>query len=161
MDYYDDDDQDFTNDSEGIKQLRAAKKQDARRIRELEAELDQFRSTERVRSVTDILTTRGMNPKIADLIPSDLRSAEEINRWLEERADVFAGVTNTPSQQQDTNPTQQVVPPANAGLMADALSAGEPIPGDESQLLAMIAAAKSPQELNRLIFGSEQGPSVY
>lgn len=160
MDYYDDDEQEYGNESEGIKQLRAKQKQDAKMIRELQAELDRFRTTERSRSVADVLATRGLNPKIADLIPSDLRDADEINRWIEERADVFAGVSNTSSQQQ-TDVPDAVIPPANAARMADVLSAGEEIPGGEEQMLAMIRAASNPAELNRLIFGNESGPAVY
>jgi hypothetical protein len=159
MDYYDDE-QEFGSDSEGIKQLRAAQKAAQKRIRELEAEIDTFRSSERHRSVADVLAARGLNPKVADLIPADLRDADSINSWIDERSDVFAGAMQAPPQQQSEAPAR-VAPPANAGLIAETLSAGEPIPGDESQLIAQIRAASSPAELNRLIFGSEMGPSVY
>ena len=94
MSFYDDDDDFEGNESEGIKQLRSAQKAATKRIKELESELDSFRSTERTRSVSDVLAARGLNSKIADLIPSDLRGSDDINRWLDERADVFAGGTN-------------------------------------------------------------------
>jgi hypothetical protein len=159
MDYYEDDDQDM-NDSDGIKQLRSALKSAQKRLKEQDQELDHFRSGERVRSVTDVLNARGLNPKIADLIPSDLRNADDINRWIEERADVFAGNTSVPSQQQNDAPNT-VIPPANASRMSDVLSIGEDVPGGEEQLMAQIRAASTPAELNRLIFGNEQGPSLY
>ena len=160
MSFYDDDDDFEGNESEGIKQLRSAQKAATKRIKELESELDSFRSTERTRSVSDVLAARGLNSKIADLIPSDLRGSDDINRWLDERADVFAGVQSTPSQAQPDAHTP-VVPPMNADRMQSILDQGEPVPGDESQLLAQIQAASSPAELNRLLFGSETGPSVY
>jgi len=159
MDYYEDDDQDM-NDSDGIKQLRSALKAAQKKLKEQDQELDHFRSGERTRSVADVLNARGLNPKIADLIPSDLRNADDINRWVEERADVFAGVTSAPSQQQNDAPNT-VIPPANASRMSDVLSIGEDVPGGEEQLMAQIRAAANPAELNRLIFGNEQGPSLY
>lgn len=160
MDYYDDD-QDYSNDSDGIKQLRSAHKAAQKRIRELESEIDHFRVDRRTRSVSEVLSSRGLNPRIADLIPQDLVDADDITRWVDDRADVFAGAAQVPSQQQQEAPTPRVAPPANAGLIADAMSAGEPVPADESQLIAQIRAAKNPEELNRLIFGSESGPSMY
>jgi hypothetical protein len=43
----------------------------------------------------------------------------------------------------------------------DVVNAGQAPVGDESQILAMIAAAKTPEELNRILFQNAGGPPVY
>lgn len=158
MNQYFDDEDDTDQESEGIQQARRAAKANAKRVKELEQELESLRTDLRVRSVSDVVSARGLNPKIAELIPSGITSRDDINAWLDERADLFGasagGAASSPS-------SQQPVAPAGAARLAEVMSAGEPVPGDESQLLAQIQAAKTPAELNRLIFGSEMGPSAF
>jgi hypothetical protein len=43
----------------------------------------------------------------------------------------------------------------------DVVNAGQAPVGDESQLMALIAAAKTPEELNRILFQNSGGPPVY
>ena len=157
LDYYDDDD-DTGQESEGIQQARRAAKANAKRVKELEQELNSLRSDLRQRSVSDVVSARGLNPRISELIPSGITSRDDINAWLDERAELF-GLTSESAA--GLSSPQQPVPPAGAARLADVVSAGEPIPGDESQLLAQIRAARTPAELNRLIFGSEMGPPAF
>lgn len=156
---------DFDDYDDGaINQVRKAHKAAQRRIKELEQELTGYRVESRKRSVQEVLTSRGFNPKIADLIPEDLRSEAEITSWLDERSDVFqptvAANSDSPSEEQMGGQPDIQVPPGYQQFN-EVVNAGQAPIGDESQILAMIAAAKSPEELNRIIFNNAAGPAVY
>ena len=79
----------YEYDDGAISQVRRAHKAANKRIKELENEISTFRSESRVRSVKEVLESRGYNSKIADLIPDGVSSADEISAWLDERSDVF------------------------------------------------------------------------
>ena len=158
---YDFDDDDEYMDDNAIAQVRKAHKAATKRIKELESELSTFRTQSRKMSVESVLTSRGYSSKIADLIPENLSSADEIAAWLDERSDVFTPVTaggssdTTPEEQMQN---QQVQVPPGMQQFNDVVNAGQAPTGDESQILAMIQSAKNPEELNRLIFGNPHGP---
>jgi len=157
---------DFDDYDDGaITQVRRAHKAAVKRLKELESELQGYRTESRQRTVADVLTTRGYNPKIADLIPGDVTSEAEIVSWLDEKADVFQPVTvavdsDGAQEEQMGNQLPVNVPPGYQ-YFNDVVNAGQAPVGDESQLLAMIAAAKNPDELNRILFGNAGGPPVY
>lgn len=157
---------DFDDYDDGaMQQVRRAHKAAVKRLKELENELQGYRTESRKRTVADVLTTRGYNPKIADLIPGDVTNEAEIVSWLEERADVFQPVTvaadsdGASEEQMDSQPEVNI--PAGFHQFNDVVNAGQAPMGDESQLLAMIAAAKNPDELNRVLFGNAGGPPAY
>jgi len=160
---YEDFDDDDYGDSNALSEVRKAHKAATRRIKELEAELTSFRTESRKRSVESVLTSRGFNPKIADLIPEGLTSSDEITAWLDERSDVFQPVTaggsdGTPDEQMQA---PQVQAPPGMQQFTDVLNAGQAPSGDETQIMQMIASAKTPEELNKLIFGNPSGPPVF
>lgn len=156
---------DFDDYDDGaISQVRKAHRAAQKRIKELEAELQGFRVESRKRSVQEVLTSRGYNSKIADLIPEDLTEESQITSWLEERADVFqpsmAGGSEGASDEQMGDRADMQIP-AGFRQFNDVVSAGQAPAGDESQLMAMIQAAKTPEELNRILFNNAGGPPVY
>ena len=150
-------------DDNALSQVRKAHKAATKRLKELEQELQGFRSESRKRSVQDVLTSRGFNPKLADLIPQEISNEEEIGAWLDDRADLFqpkqAGSEVQVEEQEAPNPDVEVPPWANQ--FNSVVNAGQPLAGDESQLLNMIKAAKSPEDLNKILFGSAEGPAIY
>ena len=157
---------DFDDYDDGaITQVRRAHKAAVKRLKELESELQGFRTESRKRTVADVLTSRGFNPKIADLIPGDISGEAEIVSWLDERSDVFqptvvaADSDGPQGEQMDDQPNVNV--PPGYQQFNDVVNAGQTPTGDESQMLAMIAAAKNPDELNRILFGNAGGPPVY
>ena len=161
---YDDFDDDDYMDNNAIAEVRKAHKAATRKIKELEAELAGFRTESRKRSVESVLTSRGFNPRIADLIPEGLTSTDEITAWLDERADVFQPVTTgSGSDEAFDGQMQSPVMQAPPGLQQfnEVVNAGQAVSGDESQIMAMIAAAKTPEELNKILFGNSNGPAAY
>ena len=89
---YEDDDDDFTQDSSNdlVKQLRKAAKQKDKELQELRAQFDGLNKAQRERAIKDALAARGVNQKISSFIPSDIDPTEEsVSKWLEANADVF------------------------------------------------------------------------
>ena len=157
--------EDFDDYDDGaIQQVRRAHKAAVKRLKELESELQGFRSESRKRTVADVLASRGYNPKIAELIPGDITSEAEVVSWLDEKADVFAPLTTGSNEgprdgQMEDQP--EVNAPPGYQQFSDVMNAGQAPVGDESQLMAMIASAKNPEELNKILFGNSAGPTVY
>ena len=96
--YWDDDDEeddanslDFNNaDTDLVKKLRKALKAEQKKAKELETTLGELSKTQRERVVKDVLTSKGVNAKVAKFIPQDLDASEEaVSSWLEQNADVF------------------------------------------------------------------------
>lgn len=157
---------DFDDYDDGaIQQVRRAHKAAVKRLKELESELQGYRTESRKRTVADVLTSRGYNPKIAELIPGDITSEAEVVSWLDEKADVFQPMTvaadSDGSQEEQMGNQPPVNIPPGYQQFNDVVNAGQAPMGDESQILAMIQAAKSPEDLNKILFGSAAGPSVY
>jgi len=157
---------DFDDYDDGaITQVRRAHKAAVKRLKELEGELQGYRTESRKRTVADVLTSRGYNPKIADLIPADISNEAEVVSWLDEKADVFQPMTVAESsegaQEEQMEGQPEINIPPGYQQFNDVVNSGQAPQGDESQLLAMIAAAKNPDELNKILFGNSGGPAVY
>lgn len=156
-----DDDDDFdgaSNDSNAMKELRKAYKAAQRQNKELLETLDSLKSSVRERSVKDVLAQRGVSPKVAKLIPAEATSAEEVEAWLDEFGEVFGIESNAPSEEQKPaapDPDLQAI-----GRISATQSSGQPYSGDADQLDALIRGAQSPEELNKILFGSLTGPQA-
>ena len=151
MSQFDDEfEDDYGTGSNALAEARKAAKENARRAKELEAELQKFRSEFRKRELAETITARGLNPKIANLVPANIEPGE-IGAWLDENADVFGVSSPQSADQPDSQPA--VVAPDGADTFASVANTGTPPVGDEGQLLALIKGAKTPEELNKLIFG--------
>ena len=95
--YWDDDDEDDdtqsdfnVTDTDLVKKLRKALKAEQKRAKELESTLGELSKSQRERVLKDVLTSKGVNMKVAQFIPSDLDASEEaIESWLEQNGDVF------------------------------------------------------------------------
>lgn len=153
IDYDDDDDlleDEQPRDNSVLKQLRAKAKADAKRIAELEQKLTDLSTVTRARSITDVLSSKGLkNPaKVAKLIPADVDSSPEgIDKWLSEYGDVFgleASANDTPK-----------VPEADVAALSKmdtVVQAGHDLTG-QADLLAKLNAAQSTEEINSIIAG--------
>lgn len=147
----------FESDSNAMKELRKAYKAVQKQNKELAEQLDSFKSNLRDRSVKDVLASKGLPEKVAALIPRDATSSEEVEAWLGEYGDVF-GLMQASSEQA----AQQPVSPELQAMtrIAETQSSGQPFSGDASQLDALIRAAQTPEELNRVLFGNALGPQA-
>lgn len=135
-DDYEDDEVD--SGTQAMRQLRKADKAKAKRIAELEEQLNSLSASTRERSVKDALEGRGLNPKIAAFIPKDIEPTDEaVGKWLDEYGDVF-GAT----------PKAEVDPESMSALEdMDAVMQQASTPAGREQIEQRIADAKSPEEL--------------
>jgi hypothetical protein len=106
----DDDDFDFEdeqtsqrnsdNPTDLVKQLRKQLRMEQKKAKELEARVNEFSSKQREEVIKNVLAERGVNPKVAKLIPADVDATNEsaLNEWLEEFGDAF-GIQQTESSE--------------------------------------------------------------
>lgn len=103
----DDDDLDFiqgaNDETDGIKDLRKAKRADEKRIKELTEKLEMFERQQKESTVKSVLESKGVNSKAARLILKDLDevSEESVNNWLRDNGDI---VGYTPQTEQPAAP---------------------------------------------------------
>ena len=149
------DDDDF---GQGNPELRKAYKALQKQVKELQEQNTALAKQGRDRSVKDVLAQRGINTKIATLIPSDVSDEAGVAAWLDEFSDVFgitpdagsgdSGDANTPT----ANGTPQGMSAADVQGLADINQAGSGRPIEaESDLFARIQAAQTPDELTALL----------
>lgn len=96
----DDDDTSSQNqggDSDLLKQLRKANKAKDRELKELKDRLDGLSKSEAERTVKSVLEKKGVNPKAVRLALKDIDEVteENVNKWLEDNADLFSNKANT------------------------------------------------------------------
>lgn len=157
-----DDDDDFdgaSNDSNAMKELRKAYKAAQRQNKELMETLESLKSSVRERSVKDVLAQRGVSQKVAKLIPAEATSAEEVEAWLDEYGEVF-GIESSNASSEEQPPAAPNPDLQALGRISAQQSSGQPYSGDADQLDALIRGAQTPEELNKILFGSFTGPQA-
>lgn len=154
-DGYDDDDFD-SDESNPLRTLRKENRAKDKQIKELQEQLTSLSKAQRERSMADVLTSRGFNKKIAAFIPETITSEEEVASWLEEFGDVFGATPAQPEVQGES------VDPRLEALqkIAEVQNTGQAPTGDAGQIAALIASARTPEELNKVLFGNEYGPAA-
>ena len=145
---YEDDDDDFTQESGNndlVKQLRKAAKQKDKELAELRAQFEGVSKAQRERNIKDVLESRGVNSKIAKFIPSDLDPTEEsLSKWLDDNGDVFGFATES---------NQTVVDPAQAAAYKKMNSVTEQglTPDATDDIMRKLMSANSKEELDEVI----------
>jgi hypothetical protein len=151
--YEDDDDLELDDDLDqdsAMRNVRKAERAKSKRIKELETELETLRKFQRDSVLSSVLNEKGINPKIAALIPATVASdPEAINTWLSEYGEIF-GVK--PTQQNATNS----ISPEELALMRemDAVTSNASVPDGVNDINSAIKNAQSAEEIYRL-FGVE------
>jgi len=146
---YEDDDDDFTQESGNndlVKQLRKAAKQKDKELAELRAQFEGVSKAQRERNIKDVLESRGVNSKIAKFIPSDLDPTEEsLSKWLDENGDVFGF--------QATESNQPVVDPATAAAYKRMNNVTEQglTPDSHDDIMRKLMSANTKEELDEVI----------
>lgn len=100
------DDFDFEDEDENLpKKLRSQIKQLQAERKELLETVEGFRAEQRKTVLGGALESRGLNPKIAAFVPSDLEP-DAIDGWLDEYAEVFGGARSEPAAEEDPRAAQ-------------------------------------------------------
>lgn len=135
-DFYDDDND---NESNLVKDLRKQLKDANKRASDLESKVGEFSSRDRARSLAEVLTSKGVNAKVAALIPSDVDGEEAVSKWLDEYGDVF-GVKPAPPALEDDDVAQM------RGVQDLTSTGGATTPGREAAAEAYLNEANTPEE---------------
>jgi hypothetical protein len=143
--YYDDDeDNDTTTDVVG--QLRKVNRTLEKRAKELEQELAGFKTQTRQRTVKDVLQAKGLNPKIATLIPQDIEPSDEaLMKWIEDYGDVFG--IQTPTEEKPAEKSPEI----KAQARINNIVATGTAPDIDEDAFAKIASAKTKEDLDILL----------
>ena len=152
--YWDDDEEEdtetdlYTSDTDLVKKLRKALKAEQKRNKELESTLGEMSKSQRERILKDVFASRGVNPKVAAFVPSDLEASEEaIASWIESNADVFGVQTEKKAEisEQDVAALRQI----------DSVTQGALSPDKSEDLAFRINNASTEDEILKLIYGSQ------
>jgi hypothetical protein len=139
--------QSFDSDTDLVKKLRKALKAEQKRNKELETNLGDLTKSQRERVLKDVLSSRGINAKVASFVPTDLDASEEaITTWLEQNADVFGFEVQEKVEvnQKDVASLRQM----------DAVTSGALSPDKAEDLGIKIQGAQSAEDILNLIYGS-------
>lgn len=137
-----------SQDTDLLKQLRKELKAKSKMLSEYEAKMSELENERRNNVIKSVLESKGVNPKIAKFIPNDIQpSAEEIETWIEENADVFGMTVRKDQAQPDLATLRQI----------DAVAASAQSPAAMDDLMLRINEASSAEELQDLIFQNGGG----
>lgn len=150
--YWDDEEDEFEDDTPSyqtetdlVKKLRRDLKLAQKRNKELETSYADLSKSQKERIIKDVLTSKGINHKIAQFIPSDIdTNPDAINAWLDANADVFG----IPQQDKPAVPQQDI---QAMKKMDAALTGAEASASDSAE--ALIANAQSVEDILSLISG--------
>lgn len=151
--YWEDDEEDdapegsFNSDTDLVKKLRKALKAEQRKNKELETSFGDLSKSQKERILKDVLTSKGVNLKIAQFIPSDIEASEDaISTWLDNNGDVF-GYTPAPKPAVNQNDIA-------AMQKMDSVLTGAETSGTSDDLANRIANATSEEEILSILSGS-------
>ncbi len=114
----------------------------------LEAEVAELRGKARQTEVSNVLTAKGVNPKVAKFIPADVEGEEGISKWLEENADLFGATSqDDDTQQQDAGIAPEVKESASR---LQNLGSSAQSPSKLADIEARMASAQTSEELQEL-----------
>lgn len=153
-DGYDDDDFE-SEESNPLRALRKENRSKDKQIKELQEQLSALSKAQRERSLADVLSARGLNDKIAKFIPETVTSEEDVASWLEEFGDVFGATPAQPEVNDEVDPRLETLQ-----KIATTQATGQAPQGGPDQIAALIASARTPEELNKVLFGNEYGPAA-
>ena len=155
MSDYDDDDVNERDSNELPAALRKQLKAKDKELAEIREQFKAVASRDRERTLSDALTSRGLNAKVAKLLPADLDlSPESIDAWLTDYADVFGLQKPAVSK-----PAEELVAPPvpDAWQRIQNISQTASSESGESAVLHSISNATSEQDLIKMILDAGGG----
>lgn len=152
---YWDDDEDFDTEVETdnsgndlLKKLRKADRTKEKRIKELEAELGNFRKINSERTVKEILEQEGVKPSLAKYILKDLDAdvnADSVKNWLLQNAEDFGYQPNSGAPKLSDEDRMEM-------RNQDSLTEGALTPDRAQDIEMRIMNASSEEELARILY---------
>ena len=152
QDWLDDDEFDFEEETQPrssddvLKKVRRAERAKDKQVKELQAELESLRKFQREATISQVLSEKGVNPKVAKFIPADIEmSSDSISNWLKDNGELF-GVA-APVQQSAVNNEDYA-----ALRQIDAVTSGAISPDDVNDAFNIMNNAGSAEELLNFLY---------
>ena len=129
-----------------LKKVRRAERSKDKQLKELQSELEALRKFQREATISQVLAEKGVNPKVAKFIPSDIEmSSDSISNWLTENGELF-GVTSL--KQQSAVDVNDIA----ALRQMDAVTSGAISPDDVNDAFNIMNNAGSAEELLNFLY---------
>jgi hypothetical protein len=129
-----------------LKKVRRAERAKDKQLKELQAELDSLRKFQREATISQVLAEKGVNPKVAKFIPSDIEmSSDSIGNWLTDNGELFgvaAPVQQSAEQSENFAALRQI----------DAVTSGAISPDDVNDAFNIMNNAGSAEELLNFLY---------
>jgi hypothetical protein len=142
---FEDDSSDFGTDL--VKKLRKQVDLLSKELKERDQVIEEFQTYSHEASVGEILESFGLNPRIAQFIPSDIEADEDaVSEWLTEYGDAF-GITAVEESEAGYEPDAD----AQAFEQISDFENGDIDPSVGQDISSLIANASSPEELTNFL----------
>jgi hypothetical protein len=129
-----------------LKKVRRAERAKDKQLKELQSELEALRKFQREATISQVLSEKGVNPKVARFIPSDIEmSSDGISNWLTENGELFgvaAPVQQNAAHSEDYAALRQI----------DAVTSGAISPDDVNDAFNIMNNAGSAEELLNFLY---------
>jgi len=129
-----------------LKKVRRAERAKDKQLKELQSELEALRKFQREATISQVLSEKGVNPKVAKFIPSNIEvSSDSISSWLTENGELFgvaAPVQQNAAESQDYAALRQI----------DAATSGAISPDDVNDAFNIMNNASSAEELLNFLY---------
>jgi phage-related protein len=151
QDWYEEDEFSHLDETDGrgddvLKKLRRAERSKDKRVKELEAELESLRKFQRESTISQVLSEKGVNPKVAKFLPADIDlSSDGISSWLEEHGEIFGVSAPVKQSAVDVNDMAAL-------RQIDAVTSGAISPDDVNDAFSIMNNAGSAEELLNFLY---------
>jgi hypothetical protein len=129
-----------------LKKVRRAERAKDKQLKELQSELEALRKFQREATISQVLSEKGVNPKVAKFIPADIEmSSDSISNWLTDNGELFG--VSAPTQQSAVDSEDFA-----ALRQIDAVTSGAISPDDVNDAFNIMNNASSAEELINFLY---------
>jgi hypothetical protein len=129
-----------------LKKVRRAERAKDKQLKELQSELEALRKFQREATISQVLSEKGVNPKVAKFIPSNIDlSSDGISNWLTENGELFGVAAPTQQNAVDVNDMAAL-------RQIDAVTSGAISPDDVNDAFNIMNNAGSAEELLNFLY---------
>ena len=129
-----------------LKKVRRAERSKDKQLKELQAELEALRKFQREATISQVLSEKGVNPKVAKFIPADIEmSSDSISNWLTDNGELFGVAAPTQQNAVDVNDMAAL-------RQIDAVTSGAISPDDVNDAFNIMNNAGSAEELLNFLY---------
>jgi len=153
--YEDDYEDEYSNDSDLVKNLRKQVRALGKELSEIKSENTNLKTVTRETSIKNVLNAKGVNAKVAKLIPANIEGEEAVTEWLEENADIF-GFTAPSEADAETQSSSVSEEAVSSTKRLQNLGQNSQSPTAVQDIEAKVANAKSQKEILAILAEGNQ-----